>query len=226
MIRDCNFEEISDGRTYDLNDMVKCDTNGCIGCHKCCTNVGSSIVLTPYDVSAVKKITDKDFQTLINEGYIELNMVDGLILPNIKIAEGRGCSFLNAEGRCSIHAARPDICRLYPLGRIYLDGSYKYFLQKDECAGRVKSKIKVKKWINAENSEAEKKFILAWHDLVRRLGDYNVKARNEGRGEKLNDIAMYVLNTFYVSDIAADYQAQLDVVNSAAAVLNDMGIQL
>jgi hypothetical protein len=37
---------------------------------------------------------------------------------------------------------------------------------------------------------------------------------------------MYVLNTFYVSDIPADYQAQLDAVNSAVIVFKDMGIQL
>jgi hypothetical protein len=226
MIRDCNFEDISDGRTYDLNDMVKCDTNGCSGCHKCCTNVGSSIVLTPYDVSMIKKITDRDFQTLINDGYIELNMVDGLILPNLKIAEGKGCGFLDENGRCSIHGARPDICRLYPLGRIYLDGSYKYFLQKNECEGRAKSKIKVKKWINTGNSETEKNFILAWHDFVRGLGDYNISARNDGRGEKLNDIAMYVLNTFYVNEVAPDYEVQLDVINNAVKVLSGMGIQL
>jgi hypothetical protein len=174
----------------------------------------------------MKKITGKDFQTLINEGFIELNMVDGLILPNIKIAEGRGCAFLNAEGRCDIHSARPDICRLYPLGRIYLDGSYKYFLQKDECEGHTKSKIKVKKWINAENSESEGNFILAWHDLARRLGDYNVKARNEGRGEKLNDIAMYVLNTFYVSDIAPDYSVHVEIINGVVKKLVDMGVKV
>jgi hypothetical protein len=226
MIRDCNFEEISDGRTYDLNDMVKCDTNGCKGCHKCCEEVGSSIVLSSYDVSNIKVATGMNFQTMINDGYIELNMVDSLILPNIKISDGSGCSFLNDEGRCSIHHARPDICRLYPLGRIYLDGSYKYFLQKDECDGRAKSKIKVKKWINAENSDSQKEYILAWHDLVRNLGDYNIKAKKDGRGEKLNDIAMYVLNTFYVSDLAPDYSVHVEEIREAVKTLADTGVNV
>lgn len=44
------MEDISDGRTYELNDMVKADTGGCQGCYKCCTGMGSSIMLDPYDV--------------------------------------------------------------------------------------------------------------------------------------------------------------------------------
>lgn len=50
MIRECSMEDISDGRTYELNDMVKADTGGCQGCYKCCTGMGSSIMLDPYDV--------------------------------------------------------------------------------------------------------------------------------------------------------------------------------
>ena len=54
MIRECSLDEISDGRTYRENDMVKADTAGCEGCFKCCTGMGQSIILDPFDVWILK----------------------------------------------------------------------------------------------------------------------------------------------------------------------------
>ena len=119
MIRECTLEDISDGRTYGLNDMVKADTGNCAGCFKCCTGMGTSIVLDPYDVCQIKAALNKSFQELLDQGYIELNMVDGLILPNLKMNSKNRCSFLSDEGRCTIHQYRPGMCRIFPLGRVY-----------------------------------------------------------------------------------------------------------
>ena len=157
MLRECTLEEISDGRTYGLNDMVKADTGNCQGCNKCCTGMGNSIVLDPYDIWRLKNYLGKNFQELINEGRIELNMVDGLILPNLKMGAGDKCSFLNVEGRCDIHIARPGICRIFPLGRIYDEKGFKYFLQKNQCIKDNRAKIKVKKWIDTDNIEENQK---------------------------------------------------------------------
>ena len=44
MIRNCSLEEISDGKLYSENDMVKADTNQCQGCNSvCCHGMGDSI---------------------------------------------------------------------------------------------------------------------------------------------------------------------------------------
>ena len=40
MRREVTLEEISDGRLYDANDMVKADCQDCKGCHDCCLNLG------------------------------------------------------------------------------------------------------------------------------------------------------------------------------------------
>ena len=46
MLRDVGLEDISDGRLYRENDMVKTDTNSCQGCKKiCCIGMGRTIVL-------------------------------------------------------------------------------------------------------------------------------------------------------------------------------------
>ncbi len=86
MIRECGLEEISDGRTYRENDMVKADAAGCDGCFKCCTGMGNSIILDPYDIWLLKNFsegTKLTFEQLLATGNVELNIVDGLILPNL-----------------------------------------------------------------------------------------------------------------------------------------------
>ncbi|MBD8992317.1 MAG: YkgJ family cysteine cluster protein, partial [Blautia sp.] len=47
MRREVSLEEISDGRLYELNDMVKADCQDCAGCHDCCEGMGDSVVLDP-----------------------------------------------------------------------------------------------------------------------------------------------------------------------------------
>ena len=193
MLRECNLSDISDGRLYGLNDMVKADVGGCVGCHKCCTNMAQSIVLDPYDVYMLKNRLGQNFQDLLNNGYIELNMVDGLILPNIKMNGKNQCSFLNEEGRCSIHEERPGICRIFPLGRVYDGKGFSYFLQTGQCVRKNNAKIKVKKWIDTENINENQTCISKC--LV-------------------NDIAMYVLNEFYVKTIEGQKEAVMDAVSN------------
>lgn len=214
MLRECNLSDISDGRLYGLNDMVKADAGGCVGCHKCCTNMAQSIVLDPYDVYMLKNRLGQNFQDLLNNGYIELNMVDGLILPNIKMNVKNECSFLNEEGRCSIHEERPGICRIFPLGRVYDGKGFSYFLQTGQCVRKNNAKIKVKKWIDTENINENQTFISKWHYFIKYVGEKNIFLRDSGRGELVNDIAMYVLNEFYVKTIEGQKEAVMDAVSN------------
>ena len=89
--------------------------------------MGNSIVLDPYDVYRLTSGLNCRFEDLlINK--LDLNVVEGIILPNLKMSgRNESCAFLDEEGRCSIHSIRPGICRIFPLGRIYEDGSFQYF---------------------------------------------------------------------------------------------------
>ena len=51
MLREIDLSEISDGKLYTGNDMVKADCRGCAGCSSCCQGMGSSIILDPLDIS-------------------------------------------------------------------------------------------------------------------------------------------------------------------------------
>ena len=99
MRRNVSLDEISDGRLYGLNDMVKADCHGCQGCHKCCTGMGNSVILDPFDAWRLCAGTGKSLQDLLAEGRVELNVVDGCILPNLRMSgEEEACGFLNAGG--------------------------------------------------------------------------------------------------------------------------------
>ena len=85
MIRNVSLEEISDGKLYTLNDMVKAGCGGCEGCSDCCRGMGESIVLDPLDFARMAEGLALTPQQLLG-GYLELHVVDGIVLPNLKMA--------------------------------------------------------------------------------------------------------------------------------------------
>ena len=145
MLREVDLNEISDGKLYNSNDMVKADCGGCMGCSSCCQGMGNSIILDPLDLHRLCTGLEQTFDELMGHS-IELNIADGIILPNLRMnGKEEACFYLNPEGRCSIHSLRPGICRLFPLGRLYQEESFQYFLQVHECPKPGKAKIKIKK---------------------------------------------------------------------------------
>ena len=196
MKRNVTLAEISDGKLYGPNDMVKADCHGCKGCSQCCHGMGNSIILDPFDAYRLTSGLQKELAELIGTA-LELNVVDGVILPNLRMTgEEEACFFLNEEGRCSIHAHRPGICRLFPLGRYYENGSFKYFLQTGECAETVRSKVKVSKWIDTPDLARNQQFVTKWHYLVNQVEELINQSEDDGFRKNLN---MFLLNTFYLT---------------------------
>ena len=159
MERRIDLAEISDGKLYGAEDMVKADCGDCEGCFACCQGMGDSILLDPYDICRLSEGLGKSFEELMKEA-VGLKMADGLILPYLKMTgEKEACSFLNSEGRCSIHTFRPGFCRLFPLGRLYENGSFRYFLQIHECRKENRTKVRVRKWLDTPDFAAYEQFI-------------------------------------------------------------------
>ena len=208
MRREVDINEISDGKLYSVNDLVKVVCNDCAGCSKCCRGMGESIILDPYDVYRLCGGLELSFEQLL-ASYVELNVVDGIILPNLKMnKESNSCSFLNSEGRCSIHSIRPGICRMFPLGRIYNEEGFKYFIQIYECPSKNTGKVKVKKWIDTPNINQYEKYINDWHKLLKRIEEKIL-------GEDLNvqkHFNMILLNIFFMNkyNIEEDFYVQFN----------------
>ncbi len=168
MIRDVNLADISDGRKYRSSDTVKIDTLGCRGCSSCCHDVDDTIKLDPMDIWRLETGTGTGFTALLEGKQIQLQVVDGLIIPNLSVPDQKhGCTFLDEQGRCSIHAYRPGFCRLFPLGRVYEeDGSFSYFVQVHECS-HMAAKIRIRKWLGISNISAYETYISRWHRFCR-----------------------------------------------------------
>lgn len=195
MRREVDINEISDGNLYGPNDMVKADCGDCKGCSACCQGMGESIVLDPYDVYRLTKGLNLSLEALLDD-KIELGVYDGMILPHLKMAgANEACAFLNNEGRCSIHSIRPGICRLFPLGRFYEDGGFKYFLQIHECKNQNRTKVKVKKWIDTPDLKQNELFVNKWHDFVNEVQDKMMQVKDDALFKKVN---MFLLQQFFI----------------------------
>ncbi|MCD8249690.1 MAG: YkgJ family cysteine cluster protein [Lachnospiraceae bacterium] len=194
MEREMDWAEVSDGRFYRANDMVRVDCGGCAGCSECCRGMGESIVLDPFDIFRLCGGLHTDFDGLL-QGSVELHVVDDLILPNLCMSgPEESCVFLSASGRCNVHAFRPGFCRMFPLGHCYEDGSFRYFLQVHECPKPDKGKVKVRKWIDTPDLKEYEAYITRWHYYLK---DLTAEVREDS--SRLKPVSMEMLQKFYVT---------------------------
>ena len=92
MERNVTMAEISDGKLYSRDDMVKAGCDDCRGCSACCHGMGNSIVLDPYDVydkgttSLVGgERVSKAHQRIESYGTVdELNSFIGLLITSLE----------------------------------------------------------------------------------------------------------------------------------------------
>lgn len=200
MRRNVDLNEISDGKLYTSNDMVKADCYECQGCSTCCRGMGKSIILDPIDLFHLKQATGKDFAGLLNQ-EIELNVVDGMILPNLKMdPKTDACPFLDENERCGIHAFRSGICRLFPLGRLYEEEGFRYFLLTKECKKENRGKVKVKKWLGITNLKAYEQYISDWHQFLLTCEE----SIGELEKENIQILTTYILRLFYQTPYEAE----------------------
>ena len=206
MNRYIDLNEISDGRLYTADDLVRADCGGCQGCSSCCETMADAIILDPMDVFWLTARLKTPASGLLHR-QIELGVVDGVVLPHIRMTdEGGRCPFLTEEGRCSIHESRPGLCRLFPLGRYYEDRGFSYFLQTKECRRPNRAKVRVRRWIGVPDFDRYEKFIGDWHYFLKDL----LKPLAGNGPEWANAACVRVLNEFVFRpyDVQGDFYPQ------------------
>lgn len=221
MKRNCSLDEISDGKLYSREELVEASCNGCKGHAACCHGMGKSIILDPYDVYQLTTKLGVTFEELL-KGKLELNVVDGIILPNLKMAgTEEGCAFLDDRGKCSIHAIRPGICRIFPLGRYYENNSFRYFLQVNECGNSARTKVKISNWIDTPEPQKNEQYLIDWHYL---LNDAEAVIKNTQDEKLIKNLNMYLLTSFFVkeynkgSDFYNQFQERLQAAKQILAM--------
>lgn len=189
------LQEIHPAAYYGLNDMVKIECQDCKGCFACCHDMGSSILLNPYDIWQLSVNLKKPVEWLL-QGKVELGVEDGVILPHLRMQEKtNACGFLSEKGRCGIHGFRPGLCRLFPLGREYKDGKISYFILEGACEKPVKTKIKVSKWLGIPQIKQHEVFLCTWHELVKKMQ----KKAESLTGEENKAWNLQFLQQFYLT---------------------------
>ena len=161
------LEEISDGKLYTKNDLVKLGCDGCGGTASCCRFAEDTITLDPYDIYQLNTGEGLSFELLYGRELIALSPVNGLLLPHLNFSKETGtCPFLENDGLCRIHGNRPGLCRLFPLARYFEEDKLYYILQIHECPNPVKPKVKIKNWLGIPDLEQYETFLKSWHNLV------------------------------------------------------------
>lgn len=198
MKREVRVEELQ--KLYTCHDMAKADCGGCHGCSACCQGMGNSVTLDPYDLYQLERGLGASPQVLMAQGVIEMSLADGLVLPNLAMAgEKEQCVFLNEEGRCRIHAFRPGLCRLFPLGRVYDEDGFKYYVQLYECPKPVKTKVKIDKWLGIPDIKKYEEFVLTWHWLQKWCQELIEQTPDMMREDARKKIATSLLSIFYMT---------------------------
>lgn len=219
MIRAMDIKQLEEMKRLSSNDMARILCDDCKGCSQCCRTVGDTILLDPYDIYNLCKCLSTDFAGLMNEGRIALGCSDGLVMPHLNIRPSdEGCTFLNREGRCTIHDYRPGLCRLYPLGRIYReDGGFDYYIQEGECPYPAKTKVRVSKWLGIEGIDRYEAYIRSFHEEIK-----NTHQRMKDNPDSEKNITVDFLTRYYVIpySLEQDFYEQFTMRKSPDYLLN------
>lgn len=206
MNRYIDLNEVSDGRLYGANDLVKAGCGDCAGCSACCESMADTILLDPMDICLLTSHLGVSAADLLGR-QLELGVVDGVVLPHIRMTDSTGrCPFLTEAGRCGIHDFRPGFCRLFPLGRFYENRGFRYFLQVHECSRPNRTKVKVRRWIDMPDFDRYEKFVADWHYFLRDLQESMAKKDPEWA----SGACVRILNEFFFNpyDSKADFYPQ------------------
>ncbi len=133
----------------------------CTGCGACCKNVRDSLLLTPLDTYRLINFLQKEgvkiqpMETL--ESIAELKeLTRGFYVYVLKTANNGVCTFLQ-DNRCTVYAARPFTCRIYPFSpKFKADGSADWELCLDQLhhfrGGHVTAREWQRRFLQDEDS--------------------------------------------------------------------------
>jgi len=174
-----------------------------------------TITLDPFDIYNLTVNLKMSFEELLSEA-IELDINEGIILPNLKMsADNDRCFFLTDEGRCSIHGFRPGLCRLFPLGRFFEDRSVHYILQIHECKAVNRTDITVHKWIGLPDIAVYEDFSAEWYYLQKKLQKYIAGNINQAKVVNMQLLKIFYLSPYDGSDFFGQFKERKSLLEKS-----------
>ena len=139
---------------------LACGVDGCPS--NCCTH-GPHIILNPYEISLICRESGMSYEDLLD--VVETDRVNGF--PLVMLPREPRCHFWTGRG-CSIYAARPLACRLFPLGRVFDDGrSHIVLPDRNLCAGLAPAPRRtLADYLGEQDTDKHIRMADAWIDFV------------------------------------------------------------
>lgn len=159
----------------------------CRSCGKCCKN-RDDIMFTPRDVYRIAKHLEKKTEEIVLT-YCECYIGQDSMIPIVRLVPkgpNKACPFLR-DKRCGIHAVKPVVCALYPLGRIYHASNPKnekpeykaeYILQPMECGSLTRNNT-VRQWLEKFDIPVDDEFYKEWNEAAIGLSKLMQKANEK-----------------------------------------------
>jgi hypothetical protein len=179
----------------------------CGGCSRCCRN--KLIQVNPYEIARLASKLGMSTTDFIGAH------LDGVYLRR---KDDGNCGFLNAQG-CSVHEARPLVCRLYPLGRHVSEAGEESFSHLDphpQTIGEYGEAATVQEWISAQGAQPFIEAVDAYLSLFYRL--FKVIEQFEGSEHGVQDWPDRPAALDVTAWLDIDLCLQLDREESAATI--------
>lgn len=194
---------------------------GCDCCGECCKNRGD-ILLNGYDIMRLQEYLDISLQELLFT-HCELYIGNTSGLPVVRLRTEARCPFL-LHKKCYVQDAKPAVCALFPLGRIYDGEQIRYFLQESRC-GTGMEEHTLQEWLEPLGSESEKCCIL-WGSLLKEgvMAMKQIKEENGDIVEAIQDLMVTLMYDSYDSkeDPARQIQERIDIARELPKKVSEL----
>lgn len=185
------YEELLE-HTIGLDDTFRFH---CTACGQCCKN-REDILLNPYDLYRIANHLNVEMGHVVQD-YCVWYIGQTSKLPVVAVNIKGVCPFLENK-RCRIHAAKPTVCALYPLGRAGTEDGIRYLVQDVNC-GTTEEEHTVREWLAGYGLEDSEEWFIEWQKTILPLTGRMRELAEKVSEETLNMVAHGLLVALYVN---------------------------
>ena len=215
-----NAMESIENRQMKMDDILPFS---CTHCGGCCVPQ-EEILISPLDLFRLAKELGLTAEQFMDQ-YAECYIGESSRMPIVRVApkgETRRCPLLK-NNKCSVHAVKPSVCRLYPLGRSLhyeWDEQEKPDMEKSEViyfhsgcfCGSQSGHQTVREWLEEFHLLEDESFFIRWSQVVAETSRFLRKLEKMVKRQDVMsmawDMVCVILYTQY--DIGKEFLTQFD----------------
>lgn len=174
----------------------------CRQCGDCCRN-REDILLSPYDLSRIARHLSVNPKHVVDR-FCHFYIGDSSRLPVVllkSIGNDKRCPFL-LNNRCSIHASKPTVCALFPLGRFANvsegNGRTQFFLQPVSCGAKDEAHT-VREWLSSFDLLESETWFQAWQRAITALSPLMGKLQTTLSEDILDMVYSILFSVMYLN---------------------------